>query len=82
MNCTGMDGIGMGGMMVWMVVWGLLGLVLLVAIIVGSVWAIRRRSGPEQQGRAESAQDQLKRRFAAGEIDEDEYLSRRALLND
>lgn len=82
MDGTGMDGNGMGGMIVWVLVWGLLGLALLVAIIVGTVWAIRRWSVPEQPGRVESAQDQLKRRFAAGEIDEDEYLNRRAHLDD
>lgn len=80
-DCTGMGGIGMGGMMAWMVVWGLLGLALLVAVVVGAVWAFRRRSGLEQLSRNETAQDHLKRRFAAGEIDEDEYLSRRAHLD-
>lgn len=78
MNGTDM---GMSGMMVWMLVAGLLGLAALAAVVVGTVWAMRRWSAPSRQS-AESAQEQLRRRFAAGEIDEDDYLSRRALLND
>lgn len=81
MNGIEMGDMGMSGMMVWMLVAGLLGLAALVAVVVGTVWAIRRWSAPGHQG-AESAQEQLKSRFAAGEIDEDDYLSRRALLND
>ena len=77
-----MEGVGMGGMMVWMLLWGLLGLALLIAIILGTVWAIRRWSGPEGQGRVESPEELLRRRFAAGEMDEDEYLSRRAHLSE
>jgi putative membrane protein len=81
MDGAGMSDMGMNGMMGWMLVAGLLGLAVLVAVVAGTVWAIRRWSAPRHQG-AESAQDQLRRRFAAGEIDEEDYLSRRALLND
>lgn len=81
MNGTEMGDMGMSGMMAWMLVAGLLGLAALAAGLVGTVWALRRWSAPGPQS-AGSAQEQLKRRFAAGEIDEDDYLSRRALLND
>ena len=81
MDNSGMGDVSMSGMMGWMLVAGLLGLAVLIAVVVGTAWAIRRLSAPGHQG-AGSAQDQLKRRFAAGEIDEDDYLSRRALLND
>ncbi|GGO85436.1 hypothetical protein GCM10011584_05400 [Nocardioides phosphati] len=81
MNGTEIGDMGMTGMMVWMLVAGLLGLAALAAVVVGTVWAMRRWSTPGHQS-AEPAQEQLKRRFAAGEIDEDDYLSRRALLND
>lgn len=80
MDGAGMGDMGMSGMMGWMLVAGLLGLAVLVAVVVGIVWAIRRWSAPGHQG--ESAQNQLRRRFAAGEIDEGDYLSRPALLND
>ncbi len=81
MDGTGMGDVSMSGMMGWMLVAGLLGLAVLVTVVVGTAWAIRRWSAPGHQG-AESAQDQLKRRFAAGDIGEDDYLSRHALLND
>ncbi len=81
MDGSEMGDMGMSGMMGWMLIAGVLGLVVLVAVVVGTAWAIRRWAAPGHQS-AESAQDQLKRRFAAGEIDEDECLSRRALLKD
>ncbi len=81
MNGNGMGDISMSGMMSWMLVAGLLGLAALVAVVVvGTAWLMRSRSPGHQA--SQPAQDQLKRRFAAGEIDEADYLSRRALLND
>ena len=77
-----MDGMGMGGMMMWMVLWGLVGLALIGLSIAGVVWVIRRGDGDRQRGRSvESAEGILKRRYAAGEIDEDEFLRRRAGLH-
>lgn len=78
----GMDGMGMGGMMMWMLVWLLAGLALLVAVVVGVVWWLRRdrRSGQESNRSADSPEEILKRRYATGEIDEDEYLRRSAGL--
>lgn len=81
MNGTEIGDMSMSGMMVWMVVAGLLGLAALAAVVVGTIWAMRRWSASGHQS-AESAQERLKRRFAAGEIDEDDYLSGRALLDD
>ena len=75
---------GMGGMgMIWMLVWGLVGLALLVLAVVGVVWLVRR-TGPSDQGGSgrETPEDLLRRRYAAGELDEDEYLQRRAGLKD
>ncbi len=79
-----MDGMdGMGGMMMWMVLWGVVGLVLIGFAVVGIVVMVRR--GDRDRDRihgAQSPDDVLKRRYAAGEIGEDEYLSRRAGLKD
>lgn len=75
-----MSGVGMGGMMLWMVVWGLVGVAILVLVVLGIVWAVGRDR--ETRGRlgADSAEEILKRRYAAGEIDEDEFLRRQSGL--
>lgn len=75
-----MGGMAMNGMMVWMMIWGLLGIALLVLAIVATVRLVRRppMSGPDA---IESPDEVLRRRYAAGEIDEDEYLQRRAGLH-
>ena len=74
---------GMGGMMMWMLLWGVVGLVLIGFAVVGIVVMVRR--GDRDRDRipgAESPDEALKRRYAAGEIGEDEYASRRAGLRD
>jgi putative membrane protein len=75
-----MDGMGMGGgMMMWMVLWALVGLALLALAVAGVVWLVRH-SAPETGRQPESAEEILKRRYAAGEIDEEEFERRRAGL--
>ncbi len=74
---------GMGGMMMWMLLWGVVGLALIGFAVVGIVVMVRR--GDRDRDRipgVESPDEVLKRRYAAGEIGEDEYLSRRAGLRD
>jgi putative membrane protein len=67
---------GYGGAMGWMWLWWVVGLVLLVLF----VWAIARAAGTAGSGRGEDAPETiLKRRYARGEIDRDEYEHR---LND
>lgn len=65
------DWIGVGhifGMWLWWAV--------AIAIVVGIVWAVLR-SSPRASGNAgTSAEELLKRRYAQGEIDEDEYEKR------
>ena len=74
---------GMGGMMMWMVLWGAVGLVLLGLAVVGVVALVRRNDRERDRTPAvDSPEDLLKRRYAAGEIGEDEYLSRRAGLQE
>lgn len=75
-----MGGMAMGGMMAWMIVWGLLGIALLVLAIVATVRLVRRPTTSQRDTAVESPDDVLRRRYAAGEIDEDEYLQRRAGL--
>lgn len=84
-ECMGMGDMngmgGMGGMMMWMLVWGLVGLALLVLAVVGVVWLVRRTGNSDQGGgRPEAPEDVLRRRYAAGELDEDEYRRRRAQI--
>ncbi|KGH45408.1 MULTISPECIES: hypothetical protein [Modestobacter] len=75
-----MMGTMMGG---WMLLWALLGLAVLVLAALGGVWLARRlgrdrdeqtrgTSGPSDA--APGAQELLRRRYAAGEIDREEYL--------
>lgn len=70
----------MAGMMGWMLIWGLVGIALLVALVVGTVWLVRHGNDPSP--RVDSPEEALRRRFAAGEIDEDEYLRIQAGLRE
>ena len=81
-----MDGgmMGMMGMMGgWMLLWGLVGIALLVVAVLAAIWLVKQRTparpdaasrGPGQRGEAPSAQELLRRRYAAGEIDREDYL--------
>lgn len=74
---------GMSGMMFGMLIWALLGLALLALAAVAIIWLIRRPNGPNPQGSLPDApEDILRRRFASGEIDEDEYARGRSALKD
>jgi putative membrane protein len=72
-----MDGGGdhgmMGWMAGWMALWGLLALALVVLAVVATVWLVKHLSG---SGRS-SAEQALERRYAAGDIDREEFLRRR-----
>lgn len=72
---------GMGNMMSWMVFWGLVGVAVLALAVLGMVWFVRRMDGQgSDRSHPETAEEILRRRYAAGELDEDEYLRRRAGL--
>ena len=66
--------------MSWMWVGWLLGLVLVVAVVVILVRAASTGSGGASD--RESPEEILKRRFARGEIDEDEYQKRLRALRE
>ncbi len=72
--------VGLGGMMMWMLIWGLVGLAVLVLAVVGIVWLVRRSGTTQHPPLVESPEEILRRRYAAGELDEDEFLRRRAGL--
>ena len=68
-----MNGAGMGGMMIGMVLfWG--------AIIFGIVWFIRSGVEHRQQRPDETALTVLDRRFAEGALSPDDYHERRNIL--
>ena len=74
------------GMMGWMGLWVILGLILLVATVAAvamlTAWMVRRNPaapvGVPQGG--QEAGDVLRRRYASGEIDDEEFRRRLAVL--
>ena len=62
-----------GGMGAWMLLWSLLALALLVLAVVATIWLIKHLNGSS----GSDHQRLLERRYAAGEIDRDEFLQRR-----
>ena len=84
-----MDGGMMGGMTAAWGLWAFLVILTLVAVLVvavlASVWLVRKlredEHSPRAAGVGESAYEALRRRYATGEIDEEEYERRLAVLN-
>lgn len=62
-----------GWMSGWMALWGLLVFALLVLAVVATVWLVKHLSG---SGGASEHRRVLERRYAAGEIDRDEFVQR------
>ena len=67
-----MYGLDAGGHMAGMWLWW----VLAVAIVVAVAWGVTKSSSRSNPGQSESAEDLLKRRYAAGDIDSQEYEKR------
>jgi len=58
-----------------------LGMLIWLAVIVLAVWLVVRLVGQRSSaGGTESAEELLRRRFASGEIDTDEYERRLGIL--
>jgi putative membrane protein len=84
-----MDGGMMGGMMGVMGIWAFLAILTLLAVLVvavlASIWLFRRLredgNSAMSLGSGETAYEVLQRRYAAGEIDDNEYERRLAVLN-
>lgn len=53
-----------------------IGMLIWVALIALVVWLVIRAVGRPGTGGSESAEDLLRRRYASGEIDAEEYQSR------
>lgn len=70
----------MAGMGWWMLLWGALGLALLTLVVVATVRLVRGRSSGELQLPASPAEQELRQRYAAGEIGPDEYAERLHIL--
>lgn len=77
-----------GGMMAAMGIWAILViftlLAVLVAAVLASVWLVRklREDGTGSvASQGEGADEALRRRYAAGEIDDDEYERRLTALS-
>ncbi|TWJ21061.1 hypothetical protein JD76_01161 [Micromonospora endolithica] len=68
---------GTGPMMAFM---GLATLAVLAAMVVGVIWLARRSSFAGRSEQGEKGEDVLRRRYAAGEIGDDEYRQRLATL--
>lgn len=64
------DGGMMGG---WMLLWALVGLALLVVAALAAIWLVRHRS-PARSDTDAGPEEELRRRYAAGEIDREDYL--------
>lgn len=79
----------MGGMWGAMGIWAFLAILTLLAILVaavlGGIWLLRRLReddcSPMASDVEESAHEVLRRRYASGELDENEYERRLAMLN-
>lgn len=68
-----MNGTG-GSMGGWMALWGLLGLAVIVLTVVATSWLVKHVSNG---GSGSDEQRLLERRYAAGDIDREEFLQRR-----
>jgi putative membrane protein len=73
---SGWDWVGMTVMMVL-----LLAVVIVAAVLVVRLLGAGERPGGDTRPAPRSAMEVLQERFARGEIDEDEFKRRRALLN-
>ena len=63
-----------------MILWAVVGLALLALAVAGAVWLMRTGGSIGLNQRPVTPEDVLRRRYAAGEVDEDEYLRRMAGL--
>lgn len=69
-----------GMWLVWLF-WGVFGLLLITLAVLAIIWLVRSLSGNSGSGRgSDDAEQVLRREYASGRIDEDEYQRRRAHL--
>jgi putative membrane protein len=71
-----MDGMGMGGMMIWGLLSFLFGLIILFLFILAAAYGVKWVWGQRPSstiGSGESAFDILKKRYARGEISKEDF---------
>ena len=73
MGHDGMMGMMNGMMGGWMLLWALVGLAVLVLAVVAAIW-LGKRLSPGRPGEQTGPDEVLRRRYAAGEIDREEFL--------
>ncbi|MQA87458.1 MAG: SHOCT domain-containing protein [Streptosporangiales bacterium] len=74
---------GMGGAMMTMMVAGVvLILALFVLIVLAIVWLARRLSAGQPEAPAGDAEQLLRRRYAAGEINDEQFTQQRQKLRE
>ena len=71
----------MAGMSLWMLLWAVVVIATVALAVAGAVWAARElgrrgHGGNRPELPADGPREILRRRYATGEIDEDEYLRR------
>ena len=71
-------GFGMGGGMIFgMIFWVL----ILIGIVVLVIWAVQKSGGQSVVAQNETALDILKKRYAGGEIDKEEFEEKKRLVS-
>lgn len=66
-----------GGLAAWMLLSGLFTLAMLVLVVVLIIWLVRNMAAGQQR---DSAMEELRRRYASGAIDQEEFRTRKAEL--
>lgn len=64
---------------VWMWLWGAVAVAVIVLIVVAVV-RLAGRGSVSRELPGSAAEEELRRRYAAGELDHDEFLERQAIL--
>ena len=74
------NGMMSGGMGFWMVFNMIFWLLIIIGIVFLIFWAVNKFKGAEQKPEEESALDILKKRYARGEINQEEFEEKKRNL--
>ncbi len=74
-----MDGGMMAGMWLMWLFWGIFGLLLIILAVLAIIWLLRTLNDSRGTG-TDDTEQLLRREYASGRIDQDEYDRRRAHL--
>lgn len=73
----------MGAMGAATLLWVVGALAVLALMVAGAVWLVRSmtaKAGGNQQVQVDAAQEELRRRYVAGEVEREEFLQRKVDL--